>query len=184
MTGAAGGVGSSCVRELARLGAHVTLVDIDYVMVNRLADEIGGKSYSFDVLSEDSVKNFVRRSQQNIDSSQVLINAAGRGFVRTVGMMQVTRALARDMGDAPLTVVNVAATVSRSSPQLFGYAATSHAFQRLSEGLSFALKKPNLNVLTVDAAGGLEHATDIIRQMCGESCRTADCSPAVANKAA
>lgn len=165
VTGAADGVGASCARELAKLGARVALIDIDRVMALRLGAEIGAEAHVADVLSERHVKGIAKALLQDFGQANVIVNAAGAGFVRSLGMLRVTRAISRTAGNAPMTVINVAPRkVRRGDP--FQHASSKVAFQRLSQGLRGALEKPNLNVLTVDAQSGVEGIIDIIRQIC------------------
>jgi 3-hydroxybutyrate dehydrogenase len=49
VTGGAGGIGAACVRELARLGADVTIADVDADAAGALADEVGGTAWVVDL---------------------------------------------------------------------------------------------------------------------------------------
>lgn len=50
VTGGASGIGAACARELAALGATVTVADVDDVAAKALADEINGKAWTVDLL--------------------------------------------------------------------------------------------------------------------------------------
>ena len=166
ITGAAGNVGAMCAQGFAKAGAKLALVDIDRVMARRIANDIGAEPYCLDVLSEVSVARFTAQLAEQFGTADLLINAAGRGFVRTLGMMRVTRALARTVEDAPLTVVNVG-TRDGLRGDRFDYAGSTLAFHRLSEGLGAALGKPNLKIMTIASLESEEEVEDLVRQICG-----------------
>lgn len=165
VTGAAGGVGALCARELAARGAALALADIDKAMVRRLGQDIGAEGFCVDVLSEVSVSKFVSRLPESLRSADMLINAAGKGYVRALGMMRVTRAFADMVGDRQAVVVNIAPTAAKRG-EPFEYAGSIIAFQKLSEGLAQALNKPNLRILTIETLEGEDQVADLIRHLC------------------
>lgn len=154
-----------CAQAFASAGATLALVDIDRVMARRIANDVGAEPYYLDVLSEASVTKFGLQLMEQFGGADLLINAAGRGFVRTLGMMRVTRALARAVENAPLTVFNVGPREPMRAEQ-GDYAGSTLAFRRLSDGLAEALEKPNLRVLTLSALERKEQVADLVRQFC------------------
>jgi 3-hydroxybutyrate dehydrogenase len=70
VTGGAGGIGEACVRELAARGAKVTVADVDEDAANRVAEEVGGTAWVFDLLDTDALASV------RLDCD-ILVNNAG-----------------------------------------------------------------------------------------------------------
>ncbi|GAA5043989.1 3-hydroxybutyrate dehydrogenase [Nocardia callitridis] len=70
ITGGASGIGAACARELAARGAVVTLADIDGDGAAALAEELGGKSWTVDLLT-------VADLEQLALETDILVNNAG-----------------------------------------------------------------------------------------------------------
>jgi 3-hydroxybutyrate dehydrogenase len=70
VTGGASGIGAACARELAALGASVTVADVDDVAAKALADEIGGTAWAVDLLDVEALEKLTLE----VD---VLVNNAG-----------------------------------------------------------------------------------------------------------
>jgi 3-hydroxybutyrate dehydrogenase len=70
VTGGASGIGAACARELASVGAAVTVADVDDVAAKALADEIGGSAWAVDLLDVAALEKL----QLEVD---VLVNNAG-----------------------------------------------------------------------------------------------------------
>ena len=70
VTGAASGIGAACARELAARGAVVTVADVDADGAGALAAEIGGKSWTVDLLDVAALE----RVELDCD---ILVNNAG-----------------------------------------------------------------------------------------------------------
>jgi 3-hydroxybutyrate dehydrogenase len=70
VTGGASGIGAACARELAARGATVTIADVDDVTAKDLAAEIGGKSWTVDLLDVAALENLRLETD-------VLVNNAG-----------------------------------------------------------------------------------------------------------
>lgn len=70
VTGGASGIGAACARGLAARGAAVTVADVDDVAAKALADEIGGKSWTVDLLDVSSLERL------ELDTD-ILVNCAG-----------------------------------------------------------------------------------------------------------
>lgn len=148
VTGAAEGVGAECARALAGNGVRVAIVDIDKVPLARLANEIHAHAFACDVLSEHSVNQMIAQSLEALGGADLLINAAGKGYVRALGMMRVSRALAQAAAGSPVTIANIAAATTRL--EQFGYAGSKQAFRRLSDGLGRKLSADGVTVVTAD----------------------------------
>lgn len=77
VTGGASGIGKACAQELSRLGAHVTIADVDQDSAQELAQQLAGEFWKVD-LSEP----------MNLDTPlefDILINNAG---IQTVSPIQ------------------------------------------------------------------------------------------------
>ncbi|EHI13049.1 3-hydroxybutyrate dehydrogenase [Mycolicibacterium thermoresistibile] len=70
VTGGAGGIGAACARELADLGATVTVADVDEVGAAEVAAAIGGAAWHLDLLDRSALHDL----RLDID---ILVNNAG-----------------------------------------------------------------------------------------------------------
>jgi 3-hydroxybutyrate dehydrogenase len=70
VTGGAGGIGAACARELAARGATVTIADVDEVAAKELADELGGRAWTVDLLDVGALE----AQRLEVD---ILVNNAG-----------------------------------------------------------------------------------------------------------
>lgn len=164
VTGAADGVGAQCARALARNDAHVAIADIDKVPLARLANAINAHAFACDVLSGQSVDQMIDQAFAALSGADLLINAAGKGYVRALGMMRVSRAFTAAAAGNPATIVNLAA--ARGSVEQFNYAGSKQAFRRLSDGLGGALGAHGITVITIDNLGDEDAVADFIAQLC------------------
>ena len=164
MTGAAEGVGAQCARALACNAAQLALADIDKVPLARLANAIQAHAFACDVLSEHSVTQLIGQAFEAMAGADLLINAAGSGYVRALGMMKVSRAFAAAAGGNPATIVNLAA--ASGSIEHFSYAGSKQAFRRLSEGLGNTLHGHGVTVITIDHLGDEQAVGDFVAQLC------------------
>ena len=165
LTGAADEIGSACARALRNAGFELVVADIDKVPLARLAHEIGAHAIPCDVLAEFSVQELVRETRALFPSVDLLINAAGSSYVRTLGMMRVSRAFTEAAEGRWLTVVNLAAA-TRGKPEPFGYAGSKQAFRRLSDGLGAALLPQGVHVMAVEDIDAPEDAAARVLQLC------------------
>jgi len=77
VTGGASGIGAACARVLAARGATVAVLDRDEARAQALATEIGGKAYTADVGSEETVTAAAARIEAEMGPVGILVNSAG-----------------------------------------------------------------------------------------------------------
>ncbi|MET0783139.1 MAG: SDR family NAD(P)-dependent oxidoreductase, partial [Leifsonia flava] len=70
VTGGASGIGAACVRALAASGAHVVVADVDEAGAAALAEEVGGSSWTVDLLDVTALETL----ELDVD---ILVNNAG-----------------------------------------------------------------------------------------------------------
>jgi NADP-dependent 3-hydroxy acid dehydrogenase YdfG len=138
ITGAGAGIGLACARAFAEQGAELILSDIDGPALKQAASRFGALGRFCDVASEASVAVFTAEVLKSYPSLDVLINAAGKSYVRNLGTMRITRSFLPMMkGDGgKKDIVNIAPMggfISDTCP--FPYAASREAFDRLTEAL-------------------------------------------------
>src|SRR5690242_9192967 len=93
VSGAASGVGLACAEAFAARGAELVLTDHDGTGLTRAAERLGAHSRFCDSISDASVAILAADIAEQVPSLDVLINAAGRAYVRTLAMTRMTRAL-------------------------------------------------------------------------------------------
>ena len=139
ISGAAGGIGYACATAFAERGAELILCDHDGTALTRASDNCGAFSRYCDVVSEASVAVFTSEIANAFPSIDVLINVAGNGYVRSLGMMRLTLAMLPLLRNASgqRLVVNVAPVAGFTTGDcMFPYAGSREGFQRLSHGLA------------------------------------------------
>lgn len=77
VTGGASGIGAECVRELARRGAHVTVVDVDDAAAKATADEVDGTAWVLDLLDTSALEELTL-------TTDILVNNAGVQHVSAI----------------------------------------------------------------------------------------------------
>lgn len=146
--GAGANVGLGCA--LAASGCELVLADIEPSKLNPLKRAAPLTTRYCDVMSEASVLVFANDlvSSGNFD---ILINAAGNGYVRTLGMNRLSRALLpamRRTGKRQL-VVNVAPSKWGADVHPFAHAGSPEAFLRLSQSFADCVRHCSVGILTV-----------------------------------
>lgn len=136
--GAGGGAGLACAEAFAARGAELILCDCDGVALTRAADRFDAFSRYCDAGAEGGVEIFVEEIARLFPSIDVLINAAGSGYVRALTMMRMSRAvmplLRKGSGYRLIANVAPAGGFSPKGP-IFPYAGSFASFTRLSEVL-------------------------------------------------
>lgn len=164
VTGGAEGIGAECARALAGNGARVVVADIDKIPLARLANEIRAHAVACDVLSEHSVGQLIGQAVEALGGVNLLINAAGKGYVRALGMMRLSRAFAAAAAGTSATIVNIAAATN--GLEQFGYAGSKPAFRRLSDGLGRTYRDVGITVVTVDDLTDEREVSEYIARLC------------------
>lgn len=148
VTGAASGIGAAFAAAMAARGAKLVVADRNELALARIRHELDATAVRCDVLDEQSVAAMFDAAEAELGRIDLLINAAGTGYVRTLGVMRASREFARRAHADRAYIVNLAA-----EPDAAGgieYAGSKLAFNRLSEGLARAIESPGLKVLTLD----------------------------------
>ncbi|MFL6740546.1 MAG: SDR family oxidoreductase [Sphingomicrobium sp.] len=152
ISGAADGVGLACAYAFAERGAELILTDSDGAGLTRATDAVGGFSRFCDVVSEASVAVFAAEIASRFPTIDVLINAAGRAYVRTLGMMLMSRALMPLLrcGNGRRLIVNIApAGGFVPAGSMFPYAGSREGFDGLSEALAEQTRGSQISVVSI-----------------------------------
>lgn len=152
ISGAANGVGLACAEAFAARGAELVLADNDGTSLTQVAERLGAHSRFCDGVSDSSVAIFAEEIARQFPSLDVLINAAGQGYVRSLAMMRVTRALLPLLRRASgrRFVFNVAPAGGFAAPEaVFPYASSRPAFEALSQALSELTKGNEIEIVNV-----------------------------------
>ena len=152
ISGGAGGVGLACAEALACDAVQLILCDIDGFALTDAAKRLNAFARYCDAIEENSVAIFANEIADEFGPIDVLINAAGRGYVRAVAMVRMTRAfmplLRRANGRRIL--VNVApAGGFVSSRDMFPHGSSLAAFERLSDALAEQVRGTAIEVATI-----------------------------------
>ena len=155
ITGAGTGIGRACAHALADCGAELILCDNDSRALVEISQALGAASRFCDVSSEASVAIFAADILEQFPSLDMIVNAAGGGYERTLGMYRVSRALmpALKRGEQCNIIINVPPAGS-DSEAIFPYASSSQAFQRLSSALAMETRGSAVNILNACPKGG------------------------------
>ena len=138
ISGAASGAGLACAEAFADLGVELLLCDWDGIALTQTAKKLRAFSRFCDAGSERSVDILLDEIGSRFPNIDVLINAAGRGYVRALTMMRMSRAamplLRRGVGYR--LIANIAPTGGFSPREtIFPHASSFSSFARLSETL-------------------------------------------------
>jgi NAD(P)-dependent dehydrogenase (short-subunit alcohol dehydrogenase family) len=86
VTGGASGLGAATARALAAAGAKVALLDMNFSLAQKVAEEIGGVAIECNVSDEVSAKKAIDIVKTKHGAARVLVNCAGIGTsARIVG---------------------------------------------------------------------------------------------------
>lgn len=167
IVGAGGGAGQAFASSLQRLGVEVIAADQDEVGLARLRHEYQVATVPVDALADDEIATLFDRIEREFGAIDLLINVAGRGYVRTLTMMRVSRAFNRHPRSRTAYVINVAAPAGPDD-EMVTYAGSEVAFDRLSQGLSDTIASPLLRILTLHRLESPGAFTDISERVCAE----------------
>jgi NAD(P)-dependent dehydrogenase (short-subunit alcohol dehydrogenase family) len=148
ITGAGTGIGHACAEAVAARGAELILCDNDAQALRDAVEELGAIGRFCDVASEASVAVLASDIIESFHSLDLLINAAGGGYERTLGMYRVSRALlpALRRGSHCMLMLNIPPDED-PGVAIFPYASSGQAFQRLSAALAAETKGTGVDVL-------------------------------------
>lgn len=172
IVGAAGSAGRSFARALLPLGIEVIAADQDEVGLARFRHELGCASFIMNALDDGDVTGLFELVEATFGRIDILINVAGRGYVRTLAMMRVSRAFSERPHDRPTYIVNVGRP-SGPEDDIGTYAGSELAFDRLSQGLSETIKNSKVRVLTLPRLESDDAYADMCERLCDELRRSA-----------
>lgn len=149
ITGACRGIGRACAEAMAARGAELILADNDTTLLGKLAQNLGATGRYCDVASEASVTVFAAEIMANYPELDMIINAAGGGYERTLGMYRVSRALMPALRNGTMhnVLLNVPPVEEDAAKAIFPYASSQQAFQRLSSALAAEARGSSIRVL-------------------------------------
>lgn len=152
ITGACRGVGRACAEALARCGTELILCDNDARALTEATRALGAVGRFCDVASEASVAVFAADILEQYPALDMVINAAGGGYERTLGMYRVSRALlpALRRGTHNNLLLNVPPADKDATTAIFPYASSEQAFHRLSAALAAETRGTAISVLIGD----------------------------------
>lgn len=162
ITGACKGVGRQCAQLFADRGAELILTDIDTESLREFSDGLGATARFCDVASEASVTVFAAEILERFPELDMIINAAGGGYERTLGMYRVSRALlpALRKGRMHNILLNIPPADEDAEAAIFPYASSQQAFQRLCAALAAETRGSAVRVLIGQPA--TDHLTEVL----------------------
>jgi NAD(P)-dependent dehydrogenase (short-subunit alcohol dehydrogenase family) len=150
ITGAGSGVGLACAEAFAARGAELILADHDGNALTHAALQLDAFSRYCDAIADTSVAVFAAELGERYSGLDVLINAAGRGYVRALAMTRMTKAMMPLLrrGSGRRMVINISACGGfREADNIFPYASSVPAFDRLSDALAEQAKGTSIDVV-------------------------------------
>ena len=94
VTGGGSGLGEATARELARQGAKVAVLDVNFEQAQRVAADIGGIALRCDITNTDSLQAAIDAAATAQGPARILMNIAGIGTAK--------RVVGKDGSPAPL----------------------------------------------------------------------------------
>jgi NAD(P)-dependent dehydrogenase (short-subunit alcohol dehydrogenase family) len=86
VTGGASGLGAATARTLSAAGAKIAILDMNFLLAEKVAGEIGGIAIECNVADEVSAKNAIAVVKEKYGAARILVNCAGvGGSARIVG---------------------------------------------------------------------------------------------------
>jgi len=152
IAGAGGGVGLACAEGFTAHGAKLVLTDCDGLALSAAASRLGAISRHCDAIGSCSVDILAEEMRSLVPALDVVINAAGRGYVRTLAMARVTQAMLPLLrkGSGRRLVFNIPSTGRFPDPDgMFPYASSLDGFQRLSAVLKEQTRGTGIEVVTI-----------------------------------
>jgi len=152
VSGAAAGIGRACAHAFRQRGCRLLLADNDHAGLSGVAAELESETSFVDAASQTSIGSFAAEIIERGAVPDILINAAGEGYIRTLGMVWISRELMPTMRFAggPRLIINIAPTRNRQPASgQFPYAASPLAFRCLSESLAQQSVGSATQVMTV-----------------------------------
>jgi len=170
VTGASSGIGRETAREFAKQGANVVLASRNREKLEAIAADIGGAAsvIPVDVTERLSVAALVRRTVEEYDAIDVLINNAGVGLFAPIvdgnldnarhlfeanfwGAVNCIQAVTPYMTSQRRGhIVNVSSVAGHISPPHMGmYSASKHALAAVSDSLRVELSGNGIGVSTI-----------------------------------
>ncbi len=162
ITGACKGVGRQCAQLFADRGAELILTDFDTESLREVSDGLGATARFCDVASEASVTVFAAEILERFPELDMIINAAGGGYERTLGMYRVSRALlpALRKGRMYNILLNIPPADEDAKAAIFPYASSQQAFQRLCAALAAETRGSSVRVLI--GQPDTDHLTEVL----------------------
>lgn len=149
ITGACKGVGRQCAEIFAARGAELILTDIDVDSLKDFSGRLGATGRFCDVASEASVTVFAAEIVERFPELDMIVNAAGGGYERTLGMYRISRALlpALRKGNLHNILLNIPPAEEDARAAIFPYASSQQAFQRLCAALAAETRGSSIRVM-------------------------------------
>jgi NAD(P)-dependent dehydrogenase (short-subunit alcohol dehydrogenase family) len=155
ITGACNGIGRACAEAVFSSGAELILCDKDAAGLAEAAETFEADVRLCNVASEAEVLMTAADIIDQYGSLEMVINAAGGGYERTLGMYRMSRALlpALCRGNHKL-LVNIPPTTEEGNEAIFPYASSKLAFHRLCGALAHETRGTSVAVLIGCAVTG------------------------------
>lgn len=147
ITGACGLVGRACAEALAPR-AELILGDRDAAALRGLVASLGAIGCVCDVTSEAGVASFAAEVLAPFPILDMVVNGAGGGYERTLGMYRVSRAFLPALQRSSYgLLLNVPPSARDADTSIFPYASSRLAFHRLSSALALEACGTSVTVL-------------------------------------